>query len=94
MNGQPVKSNSELRNTIGLLRVGDKVDIGLVRDGKPVKVTAIIADTATEPGGAPASIHKAWKARSWPTRRRQAARWCAASSPAAPRRRRACARTT
>src|SRR5580658_7787174 len=27
VNGQPVKSNSELRNTIGLLRVGDKVDI-------------------------------------------------------------------
>ena len=58
VNGQPVKSNSELRNTIGLRRVGDKVDIGLVRDGKPVKVTAVIADTATEPGGAPASIHK------------------------------------
>ena len=28
VNGQPVKSNSELRNAIGLLRVGDKVEIG------------------------------------------------------------------
>ncbi|HJX19920.1 MAG TPA: Do family serine endopeptidase, partial [Steroidobacteraceae bacterium] len=27
VNGQTVKSNSELRNTIGLLRVGDKIDI-------------------------------------------------------------------
>ena len=58
VNGQPVKSNSELRNTIGLLRVGDKVDIGLVRDGKPLKVTAIIADTASETPGAPAVIHR------------------------------------
>src|SRR5580700_8609662 len=58
VNGQTVKSNSELRNTIGLLRVGDKVDIGLVRDGKPLKVTAVIADTTVDAGGAPANIHK------------------------------------
>src|SRR5499433_3313226 len=61
VNGQPVKSNSELRNTIGLLRVGDKVDIGLLRDGKPVKVTAVIADTTTELTGGPASIHKSFE---------------------------------
>ena len=29
VNGQPVKSNGELRNAIGLMRVGDKVEIGL-----------------------------------------------------------------
>jgi serine protease Do/serine protease DegQ len=61
VNGQPVKSNSELRNTIGLRRVGDKVDIGLVRDGKPLKVTAVIADTATEMPGGPPSIHKSFE---------------------------------
>ena len=62
VNGQPVKSNSELRNSIGLMRVGDKVEIGLLRDGKPVKVTAIIADTTatTQPGPAE-SIHKAFE---------------------------------
>ena len=60
VNGQPVKSNSELRNTIGLRRVGDKVEIGLVRDGKPLKVTAVIADTAAEATGGPATIHKAF----------------------------------
>jgi serine protease Do/serine protease DegQ len=43
VNGQPVKSNSELRNAIGLMRVGDSMDIGLVRDGKPVRATAVIA---------------------------------------------------
>ena len=61
VNGQPVKSNSELRNTIGLLRVGDKVDIGLLRDGKPLRVTAVIADTTAELSGGPASIHKSFE---------------------------------
>jgi Do/DeqQ family serine protease len=61
VNGQPVKSNGELRNTIGLLRVGDKVDIGLLRDGKPLRVTAVIADTTTELTGGPASIHKSFE---------------------------------
>jgi len=60
VNGQPVKSNSELRNTIGLLRVGDKVEIGLLRDGKPLRVTAVVADTAAEFSGGPASIHKSF----------------------------------
>ncbi len=62
VNGQPVKSNSELRNSIGLMRVGDKVEIGLLRDGKPLKVTAIIADTSSTTQAGPAeSIHKAFE---------------------------------
>src|SRR5580658_9690832 len=61
VNGQPVKSNSELRNTIGLLRVGDKGDIGMGRDGKPVRVISVIADTTTELAGGPASIHKSFE---------------------------------
>jgi serine protease Do/serine protease DegQ len=47
VNGLPVKSNGELRNAIGLMRVGDKVEIGLLREGKPLHVTAVIADTST-----------------------------------------------
>ncbi|HEV2229099.1 MAG TPA: Do family serine endopeptidase [Steroidobacteraceae bacterium] len=43
VNGQPVRSNTELRNVIGLLRVGDTMDIALVRDGKPMRATAVIA---------------------------------------------------
>jgi Do/DeqQ family serine protease len=62
VNGLPVKSNSELRNSIGLMRVGDKVEIGLLRDGKPIKVTAIIADTSSTTQVGPAeSIHKAFE---------------------------------
>jgi S1-C subfamily serine protease len=62
VNSQQVKSNSELRNSIGLLRVGDKVEIGLLRDGKPLKVTAIITDTTVTTQTTPAeSIHKAFE---------------------------------
>jgi serine protease Do/serine protease DegQ len=48
INGQTVRSNAELRNVVGLLRVGDKVDIGLVRNGDPKRVTAVIAAVATQ----------------------------------------------
>ena len=51
VNGQPVKSNTELRNAIGLKRVGDSVDVALVRDGKPQRLTAVIADTAKDVPG-------------------------------------------
>ncbi len=63
VNGLPVKSNSELRNSIGLMRVGDKVEIGLLRDGKPLKLTAIIADTtaSTAQVGPAENIHKAFE---------------------------------
>jgi S1-C subfamily serine protease len=44
INGATMKDATELRNTIGMLRIGDKVDIGLLRDGKPRKVTALIAE--------------------------------------------------
>ncbi len=36
INGQVIKSNSELRNAIGLSRVGDKLDVALIRDRKPL----------------------------------------------------------
>jgi Do/DeqQ family serine protease len=64
VNGQPVKSNGELRNAIGLMRVGDKVEIGLVREGKPLHVTAVIADTSTPQAGnnpTPEAIHRAFE---------------------------------
>jgi S1-C subfamily serine protease len=44
INSITMKDAGELRNTIGMLRVGDKVEIGLLRDGKPRKVTALIAE--------------------------------------------------
>lgn len=63
VNGQSVKSNGELRNAIGLLRVGDKVDIGLLREGKAQHVTAIISDTSTSTAGTavPEGIFKSFE---------------------------------
>jgi S1-C subfamily serine protease len=47
INGQSIKSNSELRNAIGLSRVGDKLDVAMIRDRKPMHVTAIITELPT-----------------------------------------------
>jgi len=44
INGVTMKDASELRNTIGMLRIGDKVEIGLLRDGKQHKVTALVSE--------------------------------------------------
>ncbi len=44
INGVNMKDAGELRNTIGMLRVGDKVEIGLLRDGKARKVNALISE--------------------------------------------------
>ena len=43
---QPIKSNTELRNTIGMLKVGESVAIGLLREGKPRTVTAVLREPA------------------------------------------------
>jgi Do/DeqQ family serine protease len=44
INGVAKKDPGELRYAIGLLHVGDKVEIGLLRDGKPRTLTAVIAE--------------------------------------------------
>jgi len=44
INGSAMRGAGELRNAIGMLRVGDQVDIGLLRDGNPLKVTATVAE--------------------------------------------------
>ena len=44
INGAPVKSASAMRNMVGLMRVGAKMDITVIRDGKEKKLTAYIED--------------------------------------------------
>jgi serine protease Do/serine protease DegQ len=44
INGVATKSARELRNAIGMLRIGDQVEIGLLRDGKTHQVTALVAE--------------------------------------------------
>ena len=93
INGRPVKDASGLRNSIGLLSIGEKVDIALLRDGKPRRVTAVISerDTVAEakaagahPGLEGADIVDGRGRRADPQR----------SRTAAPRRSAACAPTT
>jgi Do/DeqQ family serine protease len=60
LNGTTMKNSGELRNAIGMLHVGDKVEIGLLRDAKPHKVSALIAERpepepATVAAAAPAA---------------------------------------
>ena len=58
VNGRAVKSHTELRNAIGLLRVGEKVEIALLRDAQARKVTALIEEpkgAAAAPAAPPAS---------------------------------------
>jgi serine protease Do/serine protease DegQ len=50
VNGSAVRSAAELRNRIGLMRIGESVDLGLVRDGKPKHVTAIVQSRAAGGG--------------------------------------------
>ncbi|MGH8203097.1 MAG: DegQ family serine endoprotease [Steroidobacteraceae bacterium] len=44
--GAPIRSNAELANTIGMLKVGESVEIGLLREGKPRTVTAVLMEPA------------------------------------------------
>jgi serine protease Do/serine protease DegQ len=57
VNGRPVKDAGGLRNAIGLLSVGEKVDLSLLRDGKPRRVTATVSerDEAAEAAAAKAT---------------------------------------
>src|SRR5258708_2077580 len=58
LNGATMKSSGELRNAIGMLHVGDKVELGLLRDGKPRKVTALIAARAEVESASAADINR------------------------------------
>jgi Do/DeqQ family serine protease len=52
INGTTIKSNTELRNAIGLSRIGEKIDVALIRDRKPLHVGAVIVDIPSTTGAA------------------------------------------
>ena len=61
VNDQAVKSGPELRNRIGLMRVGESVDLAVLRDGKPRHFTALVQTRAAGEDGTPAaSVHHAF----------------------------------
>jgi len=58
VNSQPVKSAAELRNTIGLLRAGEQVEINLLREGKPRKLMTTITETSETETASSGQIHR------------------------------------
>lgn len=46
VNGKKVRNSSDVRTRIGLLRVGEKVTFGVVRNGKQLTLKATVADSA------------------------------------------------
>jgi len=47
--GHHIESNTDLRDAIGLLRVGDPVTVDLLRDGRHEERHAVLADTLAKP---------------------------------------------
>jgi len=44
INGRPVQDASDVRNGVGLLRIGQKVDLEVLRDGKQKKMRAVVEE--------------------------------------------------
>ena len=61
INGKQIANSTELRNSIGLLRIGDKVELGLLREGKPRRVTAVIGERSGASADAAAEIHASFE---------------------------------
>jgi serine protease Do/serine protease DegQ len=58
VNGQAVKSGQELRNVIGMLRIGESVDLGVIREGKPRHITATVGEVTGAGAGQQGSVHQ------------------------------------
>lgn len=48
VNGRDVQSSAQVRNEIGLLKIGNSVKIGILRNGKSRTLTATVEDQVTE----------------------------------------------
>jgi serine protease Do/serine protease DegQ len=58
INGKPIKNSSELRNTISLIRIGEKVEVTLLREGKSRKVIATVGEAdATTTASNASEVH-------------------------------------
>ncbi|MGD8999003.1 MAG: DegQ family serine endoprotease [Granulosicoccaceae bacterium] len=57
MNGRPVRHADDLRNAIGLLRIGTRVSMRVMRNGHKKIITAVIAETSTAPQHRGVQLH-------------------------------------
>jgi len=44
VNGEPIDNSADLRNTIGLMRIGEKVAVSLIRDGKTIDLEMVVGE--------------------------------------------------
>ena len=44
VNGRPVNDASMIRTTVGLMRVGEKIAMGIIRNGKPRNITLVLGE--------------------------------------------------
>ena len=56
MNGEPVIGSSDLRNKVGLLRVGDAVRLTIERDGEPMTIELAVGESSEVALGAGSQI--------------------------------------
>ncbi len=59
VDGKPVKNPSELKNAIGMRRLGERVRIGLMREGKALTLSAAITEASATVAAAATDIHRA-----------------------------------
>ena len=59
VDGKPVKGASELRNMIGMARIGDRIQLGVLRDGQPRRLTATIGEQPEMLAAEAAQVHPA-----------------------------------
>ncbi|WP_292998519.1 DegQ family serine endoprotease [Nevskia sp.] len=60
-NGKPIKDFAQLRYLVGLLKIGDKVNLKIFRDGKPKEVTVVVGKNVDEAKAAADNLHPALK---------------------------------
>ena len=59
VDGKPVKGAAELRNMVGMARIGDRIALGILREGKPQRVMATIGEQPEMPAAEAAQVHPA-----------------------------------
>ena len=59
INGRAINNAGELRNTLGLMRIGERAELALLRDGKPLRATAVIGERDGLNASAAADLHPA-----------------------------------
>jgi serine protease DegQ len=47
LNGVPIEGSADLRNRVGLVRVGEEVELEVIRDGERERITATVGETTS-----------------------------------------------